>query len=151
MKLKIFSSSFARKSFSNSAKQRIETINTKLPRIRENRTFINRAIYIINEKKKKKKDYLEHNWLPGIERCLRRNWREKQDGLHPSVREREKKKRRGKEKKSGKIGSLELSRGNQIFEEQKREKGELACSLLFGWKIVIVHGKSVRFSGQSGG
>lgn len=55
MKLKIFSSSFARKSFSNSAKQRIETINTKLPRIRENRTFINRAIYIINEKKKKKK------------------------------------------------------------------------------------------------
>lgn len=66
-------------------------------------------------------------------------------------RERERKKRRGKEKKSGKIGSLELSRGNQIFEEQKREKGELACSLLFGWKIVIVHGKSVRFSGQSGG
>lgn len=105
-----------------------------------NRTLINRAIYM--EKKKK-------GLSRAFFRSLRQNW--EKHGRTAFSGKRGKSKKREKRREKGAARS-DLSRGNQIFEEQKRENGESASSsLLLGWKIVIVHGESVRFSGQSGG
>lgn len=93
--------------------------------------------------KKKRKDYLERSFDPSVK--IGRNT----GGLRSLVKEGRVKKEKRREKGAARS---DLSRGNQIFEEQKRENGESASSsLLLGWKIVIVHGESVRFSGQSGG
>lgn len=120
MKLKIFSSSFARKSFSNSAKQRIETINTKLPRIRENRTFINRAIYIINEKKKKKKRIISSI----IDYRMPPSKLEGETGWIASFRKRERERRGEEKRKRAARLDLSSSRGEIKFSRNRSERRE---------------------------